>query len=82
MKYSPSIIFVKDLEGRYLLVNDEFARAAGVPVDEAVGQTAAECWPEDVEPSSAASVDSSRTGVSFVSDEPGTTVDGRRETSW
>ena len=27
MKYSPSFIFVKDLEGRYLLVNDEFAPA-------------------------------------------------------
>ena len=30
MKYSPSVIFVKDLEGRYLLVNDEFCRGTGV----------------------------------------------------
>ena len=29
MKYSPSVIFVKDLEGRYLLVNDEFSTRVG-----------------------------------------------------
>ena len=49
MEYSPSIIYVKDLSGRYLLVNDEFARATGIEVDEAVGRTAAECWPNDIE---------------------------------
>ncbi len=44
MRYSPSVIFVKDLEGRYLLVNDEFARVTGVAVDDAIGRTAEGCW--------------------------------------
>ncbi len=48
MRYSPSVIFVMDLEGRYLLVNDEFSRASGISMEAAVGMTAEECWPEDV----------------------------------
>ena len=31
LENSPSVVFVKDLEGRYLLVNDEFARHDGSP---------------------------------------------------
>jgi PAS domain S-box-containing protein len=35
VKYSTSVIFVKGLDGRYLLVNDEFCRVTGVPMAEA-----------------------------------------------
>ena len=79
MKYSPSVIFVKDFEGRYLLVNDEFSRAAGVPVDAAVGQTAVECWPEDNDAITDRERQLLEDGDSFVSDELRTTVDGPRD---
>jgi len=79
MQYSPSVIFVKDLEGRYLLVNDEFARASGVPVEAAVGQTAVECWPEDTDTITDRERQLLEDGVSFVSEEIRTTVDGPRD---
>jgi PAS domain S-box-containing protein len=79
MKYSPSIIFVKDLEGRYLLVNDEFSRAAGFPADAAVGLTAAECWPQDPDTVSERQRRLLDDGVSFESEESMTTVDGPRD---
>ena len=47
MRHSPSLVFVKDLESRYLVVNDEFSRATGVTADEAVGRTTEHCWPHD-----------------------------------
>ncbi|HTZ10449.1 MAG TPA: PAS domain S-box protein, partial [Acidimicrobiales bacterium] len=47
MRHSPSLVFVKDLHSRYLVVNDEFARATGVAVDDAVGRTTDQCWPHD-----------------------------------
>jgi PAS domain S-box-containing protein len=79
MKYSPSSIFVKDLEGRYLLVNEEFARTTGIPKERAVGMTAAECWPVD----GATIVQRDREllaeGESVVTNETMATVDGQRE---
>ncbi len=79
MTYSPSVIFVKDLKGRYLLVNDEFSRASGMGVDAAVGMSAAECWPEDTDTISGRELQLLGDGVSFVSDESRTTVDGPRD---
>jgi PAS domain S-box-containing protein len=79
MEYSPSVIFVKDLEGRYLLVNDEFARAAGITVEAAVGLTAVECWPEDTDTITGRERELVDGGASFVSDERRTTVDGPRD---
>jgi PAS domain S-box-containing protein len=79
MKYSPSIIFVKDLGGRYLLVNDEFSRAAGFPADAAVGLSAAECWPQDTATVSGRERQLLDDGVSVESDESMTTVDGPRD---
>ena len=40
-------IFVKDLEGRYLLANPAFARALGRAADEIVGRTDADFFPAD-----------------------------------
>jgi PAS domain S-box-containing protein len=48
LEYSPSSIFLKDLRGRYLIVNRQWSRVTGMPVDDVMGATAAECWPDDV----------------------------------
>ncbi len=79
MKYSPSVIFVKDLEGRYLLVNDEFSRVTGVAMADAVGLTAVECWHEDIASITERDGQVIEDGVSFVSDESMQTVEGIRE---
>lgn len=79
MKYSPSVIFVKDLDGRYLLVNDEFCRVTGVPMAEAVRLSAVECWHEDLASITERDQQVLEHGVSFVSDESMRTVDGVRE---
>jgi PAS domain S-box-containing protein len=42
---SPNLIFLKDAEGRYLLVNKEFERALGVTQEQARGKTDHELFP-------------------------------------
>jgi PAS domain S-box-containing protein len=81
MQYSPSVIFVKDLEGRYVLVNDEFSRVTGVGADRAVGLTAAECGGDGIATISDHERQLLEDGVATVdtSDEPMQTVDGPRE---
>ena len=79
VKYSTSVIFVKDLDGRYLLVNDEFCRVTGVPMAEAVGLSAVECWHEDLASITERDRQVLEDGVSFVSDESMQTVEGVRE---
>ena len=44
---TPDAIFVKDLEGRYVLVNDAFARFLGRPASEIVGKNDLELYPEE-----------------------------------
>jgi PAS domain S-box-containing protein len=79
MKYSPSVIFVMDLEGHYLLVNDEFSRVSGIAMDAAVGMTASECWPHDSATISERERQLLEDGVSYINDESRTTVDGPRD---
>lgn len=43
--HSPSAIFVKDLDGRYLLVNDAWATLTGRATHDMLGRTDAECPP-------------------------------------
>src|SRR5947209_5836737 len=43
---TPDAIFVKDLEGRYVLVNEAFARFLGKPQDQIVGRNDYELYPE------------------------------------
>ena len=43
----PAAVFSKDREGKYLLVNEEFASYAGMTPDEMRGKTVRECWPEE-----------------------------------
>jgi PAS domain S-box-containing protein len=42
---SPSSIFVKDLNGRYLFANRQWSRITGIPAANLVGVTANESWP-------------------------------------
>jgi PAS domain S-box-containing protein len=79
MKYSPSAIFVKDLEGVYLVVNDEFARATGVPVDQAVGATAQCLWPQDIDTIADRERQLLADGTALVSNDRMHTVDGTRD---
>ena len=79
LQNSSSVVFVKDLDGRYLLVNDEFARVTGVSVEQAVGMTAAECWSEEHAAAAERDAQVLRDGDSFVSSESMNTVDGVRE---
>jgi PAS domain S-box-containing protein len=48
---SPSGIFVKDLEDRYVLVNEAFLAPLGLRLEDVLGRTAAEIWPGYLEPS-------------------------------
>src|SRR6185503_15647994 len=43
---TPDAIFVKDLDGRYILVNDAFARFIGKSTAEIVGRNDFELYPE------------------------------------
>lgn len=48
MQFSPSLISIFDLEGRYLLVNSAFEPVLGLPVEEIIGKTFADLLPPDV----------------------------------
>jgi PAS domain S-box-containing protein len=45
---TPDSIFVKDLEGRYLLVNSAMARFVGKPVEKILGRNDTELYPPEV----------------------------------
>jgi PAS domain S-box-containing protein len=44
----PDLIFYKDLEGAYLGCNKAFSELIGQPIDEVVGKTDFDLFPEDV----------------------------------
>jgi PAS domain S-box-containing protein len=46
---SPSSIFVKDLQGRYLIVNRQWSRITGIAAEDAVGVTAGESWASEAD---------------------------------
>lgn len=48
MNYSPSLMFIKDLEGRYLHVNDRFAQAFGLERKDILSRTDAEIFPPEL----------------------------------
>ncbi len=43
--HSPSAIFVKDLDGRYVLTNEAFFEPMGLKREDVLGRTAPEIWP-------------------------------------
>ena len=46
LDHSPSLISVKDLEGRYVMANDECGRLAGMHPEDVVGRPCGEVFPE------------------------------------
>ncbi len=48
MKHSPSHVFMRDAEGRFLLVNDAWSRLSGVSPEQAVGRTVRDLFPPDL----------------------------------
>ncbi len=48
MNNSPAVAFMKDEEGRYLYVNEPFARCFGRPQAEWIGKRDGDMWPEEV----------------------------------
>jgi PAS domain S-box-containing protein len=47
LEYSPAMIFLKDLEGRYLLANREFEKIARMPCEKIIGRTDGEIFPPE-----------------------------------
>ncbi len=48
IRYAGSAIWVKDIENRYLLVNEEWSKTSGIPTDQAMGASDAELFPEEI----------------------------------
>ena len=48
MNHSPSLMFIKDLEGRYLHVNETFTRAFGLERKDIISHTDAEIFPTEL----------------------------------
>ena len=46
LDHLPAAVFVKDLEGKYLLANLEFEKSFGIKRDRAIGSYDKEIWPE------------------------------------
>ncbi len=44
----PDIAWLKDIESRFIIVNEAFAKACGFKVEEIVGKTDLELWPSDL----------------------------------
>jgi diguanylate cyclase (GGDEF)-like protein/PAS domain S-box-containing protein len=44
----PDMAWLKDIEGRFIMVNEAFARACGFKPDEIVGKTDLDIWPKDL----------------------------------
>jgi diguanylate cyclase (GGDEF)-like protein/PAS domain S-box-containing protein len=47
MNHSPSLMFIKDLEGRYVHVNDRFAQAFGLAREDIISRTDFELFPPE-----------------------------------
>jgi PAS domain S-box-containing protein len=48
LDHTPAIVFAKDLAGRYVFANRQFARACGVPIERVLGRTAADLFPPEI----------------------------------
>lgn len=79
LEYSPSSIFVKDLQGRYLIVNRQWSRVTGIPVEDVIGATASESWPSDAVSIAVHERTLVETGIPQVSDERMHTRVGTRD---
>src|SRR5512137_1874399 len=48
MNHSPSVMFIKDLEGRYLYVNERFTQAFGLEPKDIISHTDLEIFPAEL----------------------------------
>ena len=48
INFSPSVIFVKDLDGRFLFINHEDEKIFNIQCEELIGQKHNELWPERI----------------------------------
>ncbi|MEE9474644.1 MAG: PAS domain S-box protein, partial [Candidatus Hydrothermarchaeaceae archaeon] len=48
LDYSPSIIFMRDTEDRYLLMNKQAERVYGMKIDDVVGKTNYDLFPKEM----------------------------------
>ena len=48
LKGTPDLVYAKDLEGRYLLINEQAARLYGKPAEEIVGRDDSAIFPDEV----------------------------------
>ncbi|MBZ8180358.1 PAS domain S-box protein [Oscillatoria salina] len=48
LDHSPAIIYVTDLDYRYLLINRQYENLFGVTKEEFIGKTIYACWPQDI----------------------------------
>jgi PAS domain S-box-containing protein len=79
LEYSPSSIFVKDLQGRYLIVNRQWSWITGIPVEDVLGATATVSWPDEAATIAEKERVLLETGVPQVSDERMNTRVGARD---
>jgi len=47
MKNSPSVMFIKDTEGRYVQINEQFRRSFGIRPEDILSRTDAEIFPDE-----------------------------------
>ena len=79
LEHSPSAIFVKSVNGRYLVVNNEWSRLTGMAAEDAVGGTTAEMWPTKAADLRAYERELLASGTSLVTDEKMPTPEGERD---
>ncbi|MCB2225139.1 MAG: PAS domain S-box protein [Desulfarculaceae bacterium] len=48
MKYAPAVVYMKDAEGRYIMVNSRFEELFGLSMEEAWGNTVTELFPPEI----------------------------------
>ena len=48
LQYAPALIFIKDLEGRYILANDRLAESHGLSPQQMVGRTDFDLFPAEI----------------------------------
>jgi PAS domain S-box-containing protein len=78
--YSPSVVAVKDLEGRYLMANGEAGRIIGKTPDELIGHHCSELYPKHVSEQISANDRLALTSGEPVFDETTMVVDGEQRT--
>jgi len=48
MKYAPSMAFIKDLQGRFVYVNESYQEFFGLDPQDSIGKTEDELWPSEI----------------------------------